>query len=184
MQFHLGYVTETIWNHNFYPPLVCHLTSDLKVFTVYTRRSIEFNIKTSFITQRSIENQWITKTKQNKNKNKQTHKQKQKQKNKTKQKIVVKEQQRSHYMQKWHHSENYSTKYTKNETNTKLWEEYDLQAEAIILINRIWSSVRLQYMVHLNDTIYSRWLSVWVDLIQSQIIIIRCYIMAFSRWSG
>ena len=39
MQFHLGYVTETIWNHNFYLPLVCHLTSDLKVFTVYTRRS-------------------------------------------------------------------------------------------------------------------------------------------------
>ena len=40
MQFHLGYVTETIWNHNFYLPLVCHLTSDLKVFIVYTRRSI------------------------------------------------------------------------------------------------------------------------------------------------
>ena len=40
MQFHLGYVTETIWNHNFYLPLVCYLTSDLKVFTVYTRRSI------------------------------------------------------------------------------------------------------------------------------------------------
>ena len=39
MQFHLGYVTETIWNHNFYLPLVCHLTSDLKVFIVYTRRS-------------------------------------------------------------------------------------------------------------------------------------------------
>ena len=39
VQFHLGYVTETIWNHNFYLPLVCHLTSDLKVFTVYTRRS-------------------------------------------------------------------------------------------------------------------------------------------------
>ena len=36
MQFHLGYVTETIWNHNFYLPLVCHLTSDLKVFIVYT----------------------------------------------------------------------------------------------------------------------------------------------------
>ena len=44
MQFHLGYVTETIWNHNFYLPLVCHLTSDLKVFIVYTRRSTnEFN---------------------------------------------------------------------------------------------------------------------------------------------
>ena len=39
MQFHLGYVTETIWSHNFYLPLVCHLTSDLKVFIVYTRRS-------------------------------------------------------------------------------------------------------------------------------------------------
>ena len=39
MQFHLGYVTETIWNHNFYLPSVCHLTSDLKVFIVYTRRS-------------------------------------------------------------------------------------------------------------------------------------------------
>ena len=35
----VSYVTEMIWNHNFYLPPVRHLSSDLKVFPMDTLRS-------------------------------------------------------------------------------------------------------------------------------------------------